>query len=187
MTWRHVPNAISLARLLATPVLLWALLTHQTTLFTWLLFACLISDILDGLIARVFRVRSALGARLDSAADMIVLFLGVAGIVAFQRAFLTSHAPAIIALLGLYASEVAAAMWRYGKISSFHTILARVAAYAQGIFVMSLFFWGYQPWIFGAMAGLTVLSLTEEILLVCLLPEWRADVRGLYWVRQTSR
>jgi CDP-diacylglycerol--glycerol-3-phosphate 3-phosphatidyltransferase len=180
--WPQVPNAISSARLLATPVLFSAAVREQRQLFTWLLLACLVSDILDGLIARVFRLQSRLGSLLDSTADMIVFALTVGGVFVFHREFLWAHAGPIGGLVGLYFVEVAGAVWRYGRISSFHTILARVAAYAQGIFVMSLFLWGYHAGIFFAMVALSSASLLEEILLLTVLPEWKTDVRGLYWV-----
>ena len=180
--WRNTPNAISLVRLLATPVLLVAVLWRRQELFKWLLLACLLSDILDGWIARAFHLRSKLGAFLDSTADILVTLTTVGGIFVFQKAFLSEHWQYLVAVMALYAVEALAALWRYGKISSFHTILTRIAAYAQGIFVMSLFLWGYQGWIFGPMVVLSLLAYSEEVLLLCLLPEWRNDVRGLYWV-----
>ncbi len=185
--WRHVPNGISFARLLATPVLLGTLIFHRQSWFTWLLLACLLSDILDGLIARVFRLRSRLGAFLDSTADMIVLLLAVLAVFVFQREFLAAHRWMLAALVFLYLAEAAAAWWRYGRISSFHTILTRIAAYAQGIFVMSLFLWGYRAWLFYSMAALSAAALAEELALVWLLEKWASDVRGIYWVLSSQR
>ncbi len=179
---KNIPNAISLARLLATPILLATVLYRRQEFFKWLLLACLLSDILDGLIARLFRLRSRLGASLDSAADMLILLISVAGVFKFQTEFLAAHYGEILMALGLYAAQAVAAIFRYGKISSFHTILARIAAYAQGIFVMSLFLWGYRGWLFHPAIALAVLASVEELLLLYLLPEWRRDVRGLYWV-----
>lgn len=177
---RHIPNAISCARLLTTPVLLAAALFHHRRLFTWLLLACLLSDILDGLIARLFNLRSRLGATLDSTADMIVLLLSAVGLLVFQRDFLLAHAAPLLALVALYLAEVAAALWRYGRISSFHTILMRLAAYVQGVFLISLFLWGYNAWIFWLMVTFSATALLEELLILCLLPHYRSDVRGLY-------
>src|ERR1700693_738459 len=89
--WGNIPNAISLARLLATPILLAAVLWRRPELFKWLLLACLLSEILDGLIARVFRLRSQIGATLDSTADMLVMIIMIAGVCVFQRQFVTAH------------------------------------------------------------------------------------------------
>jgi cardiolipin synthase (CMP-forming) len=180
--WRNTPNAISLTRLFATPILLAAVLWRRPELFKWLLLACLLSDILDGLIARVFHLRSRLGATLDSTADMLVMMIMIAGVSVFQRHFVSEHFWEILVAVTLYVFELIAALWRYGKISSFHTILSRIAAYAQGIFVISLFLWGYQGWLFHKMIALTIAASLEEFLLLYLLPEPRVDVRGIYWV-----
>jgi cardiolipin synthase len=180
--WRQLPNAISSARLLATPILLFAAVARHEDMFKWLLLACMLSDILDGLIARIFHLRSPLGARLDSTADMIVFVIGLFGLYTFQGRVLAQHWMPLAFIVALYALEAAGALWRYRKISSFHTILVRIAAYAQGIFVMSLFLWGYSAWVLYTMTALTVLAYGEEIVLLFLLPEWTTDVRGIYWV-----
>jgi cardiolipin synthase len=180
--WRQLPNAISSARLLATPVVLFAAVAKHEDLFKWLLLACMLSDILDGLIARIFQLRSPLGARLDSIADMIVFVIALFGLYVFQAEVLARHWLPLGLIVALYVLETAGALWRYGRISSFHTILVRIAAYAQGIFVMSLFLWGYVSWMLYAMTAITVLAYGEEIILLFLLPEWTADVRGVYWV-----
>ena len=179
---RNIPNAISVCRLFATPFLLATVVWKDQEKFKWLLLACLLSDILDGLIARLFRLRSQLGAFLDSTADILVLLIALAGIFVFQRGFLVAHYRGMFVVVVLFLAEAAAAVWRYGRISSFHTILTRVAAYSQGILVISLFLWGYHGWVFQVMIGLTVCACVEEFLLLYLLPDWRADVRGLYWI-----
>jgi phosphatidylglycerophosphate synthase len=180
--WRRIPNAISLARILATPVLVAAMVLHKQRLFTWTLLACFLSDILDGLIARTFHLLSELGAFLDSTADMLVALISVVGIFVSQKEFVANHYLGLVIVLFLYLLEVAVALVRYRKISSFHTLLTRITAYTWGIFVVSLFLWGYHAWIFYLMVTVSVLASTEEILLVCLLPDWQSDVRGLYWV-----
>jgi phosphatidylglycerophosphate synthase len=180
--WGNTPNAISLARLLATPILLGTVLWRHSEFFKWLLLACLLSDIVDGLIARVFRLRSPLGATLDSTADLLVTIIMIAGVCVFQRQFVIAHFWEISAAVALFVLELIAAFWRYGRISSYHTILNRIAAYAQGIFVVSLFLWGYQAWLFHPMIAMTISAALEELLLLWVLPESRVDVRGLYWV-----
>jgi CDP-diacylglycerol--glycerol-3-phosphate 3-phosphatidyltransferase len=144
--------------------------------------ACLLSDILDGLIARVFHLRSRLGAFLDSTADMLVTFIALYAVYVFRFAEVRPHMAAISVIAGLYVLEAVAALSRYGRISSFHTVLVRVSAYLQGIFIMALFLWGFQNWVFTVMLMVTVAAYLEELVLVALLAEWKADVRGLYWV-----
>jgi CDP-diacylglycerol--glycerol-3-phosphate 3-phosphatidyltransferase len=167
---------------LATPVLLYAAIARNSSLFKWLLLACLLSDIADGLIVRAFNLRSQLGAKFDSTADMIVFAIGIFGLYVFQASVLAQHWIPLAVVVGLYLLEAAGALSRYGRISSFHTILVRISAYAQGIFVMSLFLAGYTDWVFYSMTVLTMLAYGEELVLLFLLPKWTADVRGIYWV-----
>jgi len=180
--WRHLPNAISLARIAAAPVLLATVFLHHVNFFRWLLLACLLSDILDGLIARSFHLTSKLGATLDSVADILTMLNGLLGVTVFQRAFVDGHYAEVLLVAAFYAAEMLAALWRYGKVSSFHTLLDRIAAYMAGIFVMSLFLWGYQGWLFHLTVIVYVAGLTEEMVLIWLLPEWRSDVGGLHRV-----
>ena len=180
--WRNTPNAISIARLCATAFLLAAVFQHQIDLFKWLLLACLLSDILDGLIARTFHLTSKLGAALDSGADMLTMLIGFVGVYFFQRAFVDEHFAGLVIVAAFYVAEMFAALVRYGKLSSFHTLLDRAAAYAGGIFVMSLFLWGYQSWLFQLTVLVYVVSLTEELMLICILPEWKADVGNIFRV-----
>src|ERR1035437_4279685 len=127
--WRNVPNAISIARLIATSVLLASVVLHRVELFKWLLLACLVSDILDGLIARLFHLTSKLGASLDSTADILMMLIGMLGLLVFQRPFVSAHYRELLVVAVFYVAEVIASLWRYGKVSSFHTLLGRVAAY----------------------------------------------------------
>ena len=108
--------------------------------------------------------------------------IAVFGVWVFERSFIAEHYAPLGLVVVLYVLENVIALWRYGRLSSFHTILCRVAAYAQGIFVMSLFLFGYEPWLFDALIGISVLAYLEELVLVFLVRPWRPDVRGLYWV-----
>jgi CDP-diacylglycerol--glycerol-3-phosphate 3-phosphatidyltransferase len=148
--------------------------------FKWLLLACLLSDILDGGIARTFQLTSQLGALLDSLADVATMLQALLGVFIFQERFVAEHATGLLIVMGLYLSEIIASLWRYGRVSSFHTILARIAAFMGGFFVMALFIWGYEKWLYQGTITIYIAALSEEMLLIYLLPEWRNDVRGIH-------
>ncbi|HEY3885392.1 MAG TPA: CDP-alcohol phosphatidyltransferase family protein [Vicinamibacterales bacterium] len=182
-----LPNAITGCRLLAAPVLLGAALERWPRLFAWLLLACLASDIADGLLARTLRVQSPSGAALDSAADILVTVIGGIGTVTMQWPFIVAQALRLELLAGLFVGEVLVSLARYHRLSSFHTYLVRASAYVQGAFLLSLFFWGYSAPLFHAMWIISCLGQLEEWALLAILPEWRCDVRGLYWVLKARR
>jgi CDP-diacylglycerol--glycerol-3-phosphate 3-phosphatidyltransferase len=183
---RQLPNLLSAARLLASPVLAaLAVLQHEAA-FTWVLIPALLSDILDGLIARVFALQSRLGAILDSVADTLLMLASVCGIWAFHPEVFREHAWLCGAAVGLWLLEDLLALLRYGRLSSFHTYLSKVVANLLGLFIGWLFLFGFQPWLLYVAAGASILASLEELALLRVLPQWRANVRGLWWVLRGS-
>jgi CDP-diacylglycerol--glycerol-3-phosphate 3-phosphatidyltransferase len=178
--WQNVPNAISSARLCATGLLLACVLLRRVEIFKWLLLACLVSDVLDGLIARSFHLTSKLGSLLDSIADIATMFLALLGTFVFQKRFVAEHTTGLLSVLGLYSAEIIASLWRYRRVSSFHTVLARMAACVAGVFLMSLFIWGYQDRLYQATVTIYIVALLEEMSMIYLLPECQNDVGGIY-------
>ena len=66
-------NQLTFLRLLAVPFFILAILNARFDLALWLFGGAGLTDLLDGLIARVFRQRTPLGAYLDPAADKLLL------------------------------------------------------------------------------------------------------------------
>lgn len=178
---RHVPNAISLARIVASPVLVGLALAGEEGAFTWLLLPALASDILDGLIARWFHLQTALGARLDSIGDLLVTLAALFGIWTFHPEVYLDHWPALALFMATGLMEYVLAMLRYGRLSSFHTWSSKAAGTLLVVFVFFLFLGGFNPGLFYLAIGTAVLSSLEEYALIALVPQWRSNVRGI-WV-----
>ncbi len=185
--FRQLPNLISSARLLAGPVLVWLACTQRESTFAWLLVIALLSDVADGLIARMFKLQSKLGAMLDSAADVLTLSIAAIGIWIFHPDVYREHAIAGAAVIGGSVLVCVVALLRYRRLSSFHTYLSKVTGYAIGFFLAALFVIGFMPWLFYPMVVLCVIGSIEELALLWYLPTWRADVRGLWWVQRERR
>lgn len=66
-------NQLTFLRLVAVPFFILAVLDARFDIALWLFIAAAVTDLLDGLIARAFRQRTALGAYLDPAADKLLL------------------------------------------------------------------------------------------------------------------
>jgi CDP-diacylglycerol--glycerol-3-phosphate 3-phosphatidyltransferase len=184
---RQVPNTLSGLRLLAVPVLAVLATTGRETAFAWVLIPALLTDIADGLIARIFRLESRLGAMLDSVADTALLFVAVYGVWVFHPAVLTEHAWLCGTAVLLWALEDLVALARYRRLSSFHTYSSKVVANLLGFFFGWLFLFVFEPWLLYVAVGGSILASLEELALVALLPRWRADVRGLWWVLKEGR
>jgi cardiolipin synthase len=65
----NLPNAITLLRLLAVPVVGWLILQQRWEAACWLFLAAAASDGIDGLLARRLNQMTQLGAALDTVAD----------------------------------------------------------------------------------------------------------------------
>jgi len=81
--------------------------------------------------------------------------------------------------------QIVMAFIRYGKLTSFHTYLAKFAAVLQAVFLILFFFLNDWPTtLFYIAAIATILDLLEEIILVIMLPSWKTDVKGIWWLRK---
>lgn len=179
---RQIPNAISIARLAGAPVLIALAYLELREPFKWLLFAAFASDIVDGYIARRFDSTTKSGPFLDSVADLCTLGAAGYGVYQFYPELVTDHPFAFTAVIGLWMVNKLLALWRYGRLPSFHTYLLRAAAYIFAFFLAALFFIGPNVWLFYFTIGMMFLGLTEEFFLLCRFSHWRADVKGLYWI-----
>lgn len=182
IAWHQVPNALSIARIVAAPLLVGLALTRGEVTYTWLLVAALASDIADGMIARSFHWQSAFGAKLDSVGDVLLLVAVLFGVWSFHPEVFYDHWPALALFLGAGLLEYVLALFRYGQLSSFHTWLSKVAGFLLVLFVVLLFVDGFVPWLLHLAIGLSVLASIEEYLLIAALPQWRANVRGIWWL-----
>lgn len=91
---RHLPNAITILRVLLIPVLAWLLMERNYAGAFACFVAAAVSDFADGVIARRFQLVTEFGARLDPVADKLTMLV----------------ATVMLAVLGLVPEWLAAAI-----------------------------------------------------------------------------
>ncbi len=69
----NLPNLITIARILAVPVVVWAIISNEMLLAFVLFLLAGISDGVDGFLAKRFGMKTDLGAHLDPLADKILI------------------------------------------------------------------------------------------------------------------
>ena len=179
----YIINAITLYRLTIAPLLIFLAIDHRPDPFKWLLAVSFFTDAIDGYLSRRFEVTSILGSKLDSIADDLTIVAAMVGILIFKPGFIRQELVFFGIMLGLYILLNGLALIRYRRMTSFHTYIAKIAAIMQGTFLVLLFFLPEPLYaLFYIAAIATTLDLTEEIILVLILPRWQANVKGLYWV-----
>ena len=178
----YVINGITLYRIIAAPILLVLLFTKQYDIFKWLLGVSFFTDLIDGYLARKFKVTSILGTKLDSIGDDLTVLVGLIALFVLKLEFIKQHVIIFIILLVLFLVQTTYAFISYKKMTNFHTYLAKIAAVLQGVFLILVFFTQEPSFIlFYAATIVTMLELIEEIILIRLLPKWQANVKGIYW------
>jgi len=179
-----IPDWLSIYRIISAPVLITLLFFDLKLLFGVLITLSFITDMLDGFLARRMKITSIRGAQLDSIGDAITFAVGVAGIIRFDWDFVMQELPLIVIALGLYLIQLSLAYLRYGMPSSFHTYLAKISALMQGTFLIWFFLFGIQYWLFYLAVLFSVMETVEEIILIVIMPKWKANVKGLLWLKK---
>lgn len=179
----YLVNGITMYRLVSAPFLLILAFVGELSLFKWLIAFSFFTDAIDGPLSRKFKVTSVFGARLDSVADDATVLTSIVALFILELDFISSNWMSLTSLAILFIIQTISALVAYGKVTSFHTYLAKLAAVMQAVFFLLTFFTG-EPVVIAFYLALviTAIQLIEEIVLVIVLPKWQADIKGLYWV-----
>jgi phosphatidylglycerophosphate synthase len=179
----YLINGVTLYRLLSAPFIIILIFIGRYDIFKWMIAISFLTDSFDGYLARKYNVTSVMGAKLDSIADDLTVLAALIGLFVFKPDFVAQQKYLIILVLVLLALQTAYAFYKFKKATSYHTYLAKIAAVLQGAFLI-LYFFMKEPILplFYTAAFCTALELIEEIIIVYLSPEWKTNVKGLYWV-----
>lgn len=183
-----LPDALSLARLGLSPLLLLIGLAGRRLPFAVLAAALLATDVLDGWLARTLGVESERGRRLDTYADWALYpALGLGSTVLLWDFFRSR--PLLTAALALVlAVPPAAGFVRCRSIVPLHLTSARVEGLTFGLFVLSALW--FEPRIELALTLLATAAVraVEECAVLALL-EGSEDtgVRSLRELRRRRR
>lgn len=183
----NIPNVISFYRLIVFPVILLMALTGNEKWFVVLLTISLVSDILDGAIARMFKLQTNFGAALDNLADIFTYSMALLGLFIFKWTEIAPHALILYLFLALFLLSYIIAFYRFGKIPGLHLYSAVSAGYIQGIFFFVLFVFGFYPWLYYLAVGWGIIAYTEKIFVLLKLDDIKIGVKGLYWLMKKEK
>ena len=178
----NIPNALSLYRLLAFPFILWLIITGRQNLFAIFIAISLFTDFLDGIIARVFRMQTKIGARLDSWADTGTFICAFLAIWLFKWSEIRPYAWLWWLFFAVWVLSYLFVLIKFRGLIGLHTYLFKITGYLQGAFLICLFLFGFFPWLFYLSLGTGTLACLEEMIIIALLRRPAVNVKGLYWV-----
>ena len=177
-----IPDWFSIYRIIAVPFIVLLIIFKLKIWFTILIIISLLTDAIDGFLARRLNQETKRGAKLDSSGDLITQLLMIAGLFRFQESFLDKQKILLLIIAGLFILQLAIAFFKYRKTTSFHTLSAKAAFICLGIFYITLFLFKYHDWLFLLSASLMILSLLEDIMLVFIVAEPDKNIKGIFWI-----
>ena len=176
--FHYLPNAISAARLMSAPVLAWLAVAGMIEVFAGLLLVSLLSDIVDGWLARRLGVVSETGALLDSIADILLTVAILVGIWYLHDEVYREDGWVIYGVVTIWSAAHIASLVRFGRLASFHTWLIRIGIATFNIFALILFFSTYLPWLLYIAGILCTFAALEHFAMLALLKKWTPDIPG---------
>jgi len=177
-----IPNILSLYRISIFPFILWLIIRKEESQFAVFITISLVTDILDGLIARTFKMESAIGVKLDSWADTGTYILAFIAIYLFKWPVLQPYSWILWLFVICWIVSYIVVFSKFGGLLGLHTYLFKITGYLQGAFIVSLFLWGFSKWLFYIALSVGIIACIEEIAIFLLLTHPQSNVKGLYWI-----
>lgn len=182
----NIPNLLSFYRLLSFPVILFLALAGFQQAFAVMIIINLITDVLDGLLARMLKQQTEFGARIDTIADIGTYILVFLGIWLFKRADFAPHVVSFSVFIGLLVVALGLSLIKFGRFPSLHLYSWKIGGYIQGTFFFTLFAFGFITPFYYIMVYWGIFAFLEHIIIQLIIPEMRSNVKGLYWVARGS-
>ena len=180
-----VPNLLSFFRLACAPLLVLSGLAEGPILFFVLLSLMLISDALDGFLARRWHQTTALGAKLDSYGDYATYIAVALGAWLQWPERIAREADMILLAVALFILPALFSIAKFRQFASYHTLLTKLSAFVMslGIFALLLF---NVIWPFEIAVAVLALEAIENIAITLSIDAPRSDIAS-YWSLRKQR
>jgi len=180
-----LPNMLTGFRFVAAPVLLWLAWQGYGVAFMILLAVAFLTDLLDGLAARLTGQVSPFGATLDSWADVIIYLTIAIGCWWLWPDVVYRELIFVDLIVASCLLPAFAGFSKFGRFTSYHTWGVKIAAASMGLTLYVLFLGG-PAWPFRLASVICILAALEEITLTLLLSEPESNVRSVWDVLKRS-
>jgi phosphatidylglycerophosphate synthase len=184
---KNLPNLLSLMRLACAPVMVASAFTSGSRAWFFALFGmALVTDALDGFLARRLQAESDLGRRLDSWGDYAMTAAVVLAVWRLWPAVMQREWPWFLTTLAGCLAIVAYGLIRWRRVLGYHTWLAKgMAIVLPPAVVVVLAGWSAVP--FHCAVGLQVLCGLEEMGIAFLLPGFSGYIPSFWHALRRRR
>ncbi|MCX7102530.1 MAG: CDP-alcohol phosphatidyltransferase family protein [Methylobacter sp.] len=176
-----LPNLLTGFRFVAAPLLLWSAWHGHAIAFMVLLAMAFLTDLLDGMAARLTDQVSEFGATLDSWADVITYLTIAQSCWWLWPDIVKGELFYVVLVVASCLLPAAAGIYKFGCFTSYHTWGVKIAAATMGssLFIMFL---GGPIWTFQIAAVLCMIAAIEEMLITWHLHKPKSNLRSVWHV-----
>jgi phosphatidylglycerophosphate synthase len=180
------PNLVTATRLALMPAVLGAALAGSRPWFVALIAGALLTDAIDGFLARRLQAYSEFGRKLDSLADYVTLVTGVSGIALLWPEIARRELAWIVTGVTAFFAVIIYGFVRLGRVPCYHTWASKAGAIVCPLTLVPLLN-EWTAWPFHAAMVLLVITGLEEIAIAVQLPEHRGEMPSLWHARRRRR
>lgn len=179
----NIPIILILFRLLLAPTIIalaYFIGESTKTIIVVLMYLGLISDILDGIIARKQNISSAKIRRMDSQTDMIFwLSIGFATWILYPK-LISDNSIVIWTILGMEIACYMISLIKFKKETCTHAFLSKLWGVTLLIAFTSLIGFNHAGIPFAMAIIMGLISHIDRILITLILPKWTHDIPSAY-------
>lgn len=177
--YKNIPNFLSSFRLIAAPFLLIIAWLDKPNLFLAVLAVSLLSDAVDGFLARRLKVTSKTGTKLDSWGDFVTYVTVALCAWWLWPDILQREAIFVVTGIVSFVLPVIAGSIKFKKLPCYHTWAAKIQAVMMCLAIYILFITGIA-WPFQCAVILQCFVSIEEMAITLWLTEQRYNVPS-FW------
>lgn len=182
----NVPNLLSGFRIVCVPILLALAWQGASGLFLALFGLGLVSDVLDGALARRLGQESEFGARLDQWGDFALWMSFPLGAWWLWPDIVRREGTYVLVALACMLTPTAIAYAKYRAVPGYHTWSVKIGAILMGFAVPLLLIFDVA-WPFRVAALLQIVCAIDELGITCLFADCRHDVPSVFHALRIRR
>lgn len=176
---RSIPLALTIFRICSAPVLMVLAAMGKERFFLWLAIAALLSDVLDGAIARRLGASSETGRLLDSWADLLIALVSFAGATLLWPDTMREEAGYFALVLAALVIPNAWGLLRFRRLLGYHTVSAKSSGVLLAVGAV-LLFTGLTPVPFRLASFVELAVAAEYIAISLVVPEWTGEMKSVW-------
>jgi len=176
----NIPNFFTFLRFILIVIMWFIFFFQQRRIIGILLAFALMTDFLDGFLARKLKQETKFGARFDSLADNLTAISVIIWAAFLLPEMFNEHQIMICVVLGLVILAWLFAAIKYKRNPEFHLISNKVSNFTVGIFIVHAFIFDYNKTLLYFSAAVYGCMAIEEILITFTHEDIDENIKSIF-------